>query len=675
MSKTNAILKAGHVMQGNNTQKLLGYCNRLNNELGFNITTTSGGYVLRDSSYATRLVEPLNEFQFGLREGNSVNDTTMNKFIERVQNENPYDRPIDYSDLKDFNDYQFSKWARTNNGVYNELTTRINSRTLEQYKKTYPKNIIHTIIRILNEHNFASNDNIHHKYVRRIYQESLDHFTNRVYPQSEGASSDNNIVPPSQTEFGSALQPSAPFFRFGAAETFPELNPLNALRRRPPNDSAAGLGFANETTPIIDNTNINNNNNTFLFQNQMAQEVDLQDLVNAYNSFAQHPVDINTIANNVQEIQRIAIESINHFRHRPGRVGGPKQGMNALWDIVLDNKKDIKRRRKAMTLAGAQDIVNKRNAANPNSQPWSVSDEDVNGDNIPDIIIKNGSNNPIYINGYTTAKSDWPARFHFYTDYDAAARKQYRNEHGGKSITVPIYLKEKLNYNYNNDLNGNPHHLGEMTGYTMPEAWRDYKLDGYSFVKEKRKNAFARFRDYVVSHVVEDVINALRTQNILDITPKFKARLIMMATSKLWKHYILSTVARKRGFTSVEHEEFKKWCKKSEGKRIVDAEVSSLLLHVLHTNGNHWTAEQRAQLRNKIYNDFGHAMVESAQEVNERERENLIHDRYTGQERQGMQYDHRNDEEGGEWHDGITQEYNREQNGEWDLEDDEAFLN
>ena len=669
MSKTNATLKPGHVMQGNNTQKLLGYCNRLNNELGFNITTTSGGYVLRDSSYATRLAEPLNEFQFGLREGNSVNDTTMNRFIERVQNENPYDRPIDYSDLKDFNDYQFSKWARTNNGVYNELTTRINSRTLEQYKKTYPRNVIYAIIRIRNEHNFASNDNIHHKYVRRIYQESLDHFTNRVYPQSEGASSDNNIIPPfpPETSHREPQEHSGFFFRLGAGETFPELNPLNELRRPP---SRTLSRPAELSTPQN-----NNNNNTILFQNQMAQQVNLQQLVDYYNSFAQNPVDINNIANNVQEIQRIAIESLRHSRQRVGRVGGPKQGMNALWDIVLDNKKDIKRRRKAMTFTGAQDIVNKRNAANPNSAPWSVSDEDVNGDNIPDIIIKNGSNHPIYINGYTTAKSDWPARFNFYTDYDAAARKQYRNEHGGKSITVPIYLKEKLNYSYNNDLNGNPHHLGEMTGYTMPESWRDYKLDGYSFVKEKRKNAFARFRDYVVSHVVEDVINALRTQNILDITPKFKARLIMMATSKLWKHYILNTVAQKRHFTSTESEEFKKWCKKSEGKRMIDAEVSSLLLHVLHTNGNHWTAEQRAQLRNKIYNDFGHAMVASAQEVNERERENLIHDQYTGQERQGMQYDHRNDDEGGEWHDGITPEYNREQNGEWDLEDDEAFLN
>ena len=60
MSKTNATLKPGHVMQGNNTQKLLGYCNRLNNELGFNFITTSGGYVLRDISYANRLIEPLN---------------------------------------------------------------------------------------------------------------------------------------------------------------------------------------------------------------------------------------------------------------------------------------------------------------------------------------------------------------------------------------------------------------------------------------------------------------------------------------------------------------------------------------------------------------------------------------------------------------------------------------
>ena len=188
-------------MQGNDTQKLLGYCNRLNNELGFNIIATSGGYVLRNESYASRLVDPLNDFEFGKREWNVVNNNNMNRFINRVQNENPFDRRIDYSDVKDFSDYQFSKWARTNNGVYNELTTRIEPQTLEQYKKANQKNIIQAIIRILNEHDFASKDNINHKFLRRIYQESLDPFTNRVF---------NNAIRPSVIGTPSFILPPTP---------------------------------------------------------------------------------------------------------------------------------------------------------------------------------------------------------------------------------------------------------------------------------------------------------------------------------------------------------------------------------------------------------------------------------------------------------------------------------
>ncbi|KAK8857785.1 hypothetical protein M9Y10_016197 [Tritrichomonas musculus] len=397
-------------------------------------------------------------------------------------------------------------------------------------------------------------------------------------------------------------------------------------------------------------------------------------LVDYYNSFAEQPADIHDILNSPNEISRIAAAALRHAQTRASRAGS-KKGMDALWNIILDNQKDVKRRRKAMTLAGAQDIVNKRNAANPNSAPWRAGIEDPNYYVVPDILIRNGSNNPIYINGYTTAKSDWPAQFNFYTDYDAAARKQYRDNHGGKSITVPIYLKEKLGYNYNNNFAGDPHALGNMIGYTIPEGWPSREaLSHYKFTTEKRKNVFARFRDYIVGHVVNDVVNDLRTQNILDITPKYKARLIMMATSKLWKHYILHNVARKRHFNSIESEAFQKWSKKKDGKRMIDNEVSSLLLHVLHTNGDDWTVQHRTQLRNKIYNDFGHAMVASAQEVNERERELLIHDQYTGQERHGMQYNHQNDDEGGEWKDGVQDAYNEEHDGEWDKEDDTAFL-
>ena len=77
------------------------------------------------------------------------------------------------------------------------------------------------------------------------------------------------------------------FFRLGEGETFPELNPLNKLRRpslalqqesatqssvSPGASQLIAQQIQRPLTPFNDNTNINNNNNTFLFQNQMAQQ-------------------------------------------------------------------------------------------------------------------------------------------------------------------------------------------------------------------------------------------------------------------------------------------------------------------------------------------------------------------------------------------------------------------
>lgn len=297
-------------------------------------------------------------------------------------------------------------------------------------------------------------------------------------------------------------------------------------------------------------------------------------------------------------------------------------------------------------------------------------------------MIRNGSRNPIYINGYTTVRSDWPARFQLYTEYDSKAkRKHYRDEHNGKSITIPAYLKEKLGYTYNNNLAGNPYELGNMTSYSIPEGWptKDV-LSHYSFPTERRKNAFARFRDYIINHVSQDVINALVQQNIINITNKNKAALLMKGTGIMWKHYILQRVADRHKM-DVNSEQFQKMIKKKTGKQEVDNEVSSLLLHILHTNGEHWTKDNQAALQNKIYVDFAHALVQAARELTEKEqregreeRSNYINEHFSGQIPQNENYAHTNDQETGEWHDGITPAYNQEHNGEWIEDDDEAWL-
>ncbi len=139
MSKSTIKLTAGQVMQGNNTQKLLGYCNRLNNELGFNITTTNAqGGLLSDRTYAQYLSNVLNEFNFGLY-ANVVNSNTIERFIQRFQEEHPIDRPLTYSeDLVDMSDYRFSNWIRNTAPFYNELSERFDRRTLASHNKASP---------------------------------------------------------------------------------------------------------------------------------------------------------------------------------------------------------------------------------------------------------------------------------------------------------------------------------------------------------------------------------------------------------------------------------------------------------------------------------------------------------------------------------------------------------
>lgn len=86
----------------------------------------------------------------------------------------------------------------------------------------------------------------------------------------------------------------------------------------------------------------------------------LINLVAYYNTFAEEQVDINNVRNNPELIVQIATEALRHARSHNSSVNG-RTGMDSIADIVLNDKRDIKRVRKAATYQGAQDIVNKRN--------------------------------------------------------------------------------------------------------------------------------------------------------------------------------------------------------------------------------------------------------------------------------------------------------------------------
>ena len=114
-------------------------------------------------------------------------------------------------------DYRFTSWIRNIAPFYNELSERVDKPVLEQYKKkALPRNIIRTVITLLNSHNFAANDNIDHRYVRRINLESLQHFVERVYSHREILPVPPSSPPsfPPETSHREPQEPSIPFFNF-----------------------------------------------------------------------------------------------------------------------------------------------------------------------------------------------------------------------------------------------------------------------------------------------------------------------------------------------------------------------------------------------------------------------------------------------------------------------------
>ena len=100
----------------------------------------------------------------------------------------------------------------------------------------------------------------------------------------------------------------------------------------------------------------------------------------------------------------------------PQRRSHGRIGMNELANIVLGMQRDFKRVANALSVQGAQEIIEKHNDNSPNA-PWNLLHQDVNRDGIPDIIIRNENNEPIVVNGWTTKGSDYPERYRYYNTY------------------------------------------------------------------------------------------------------------------------------------------------------------------------------------------------------------------------------------------------------------------
>ena len=211
-----------------------------------------------------------------------------------------------------------------------------------------------------------------------------------------------------------------------------------------------------------------------------------------------------------------------------------KSGMNELKTIVLDMYKDIKRVSNAIAPQSAARMIEKHNRKNPDA-PWRLFKKnpegpddmdnmgDLNEDGIPDVVVLNHRNQPIFINGYTTRRSKWPddLLYHYgMSTMSPEEKKAYLQANGRqlyngdgtpivdskgnpvKVLSKKDYLKNIKGFEYYNMEDApNPSDVGTIKSWneTLPLWYQSASESKHYKVTDprKRQSAYKRFQTYV----------------------------------------------------------------------------------------------------------------------------------------------------------------------------------
>lgn len=288
------------------------------------------------------------------------------------------------------------------------------------------------------------------------------------------------------------------------------------------------------------------------------------------------PIDISSPLDE-DEINEPRSNPIN-FEHSIPRSKGfsssPKPGMEDLQRIVLDLYQDVVRVKNAISPSGAESIVEKHNKnakpsakwylakINPNGPATIQNMPDINKDGVPDVIIRNSKGNPMYINGYTTKRSDYPETLSYYNAYPT--RKDRKGHPKNKYLKDELYNEESYN-----DIE-HPEDLGNLR-YTKP-AWYDNAYEkGYKLknLNKNRMGPFRRFQTYIVK---PRFANFLESAGLTDY-PK-KGPLLAKVTGALWNEYIVTLLGH---LMQIQENELEKFKKTKQFKELADNEITKML--------------------------------------------------------------------------------------------------
>lgn len=370
--------------------------------------------------------------------------------------------------------------------------------------------------------------------------------------------------------------------------------------------------------PLINYKPKTKKDNTIFYTNQMSRQqqinpledlvahtISVQDLLNIYNKYCPNPISLSELESithgdeneaKAQLINEILTAARDGYLVGTGGGFGTKKGMEELYKIVINMQRDVKRVANAISPQGAEKLVKKHNELNPSS-PWKLNKidsskpatlnnlEDENQDGIPDVVIRNHRGDPVYVNGYTTKRSDYPLSLHYYTNYPT---KKSRTGHSKKQFKQQLIQARYI------DAADDPSMVGDVESWNNPPEFENYNMKGYTIKPPERLSAYQRFMKYVIGEVKDDAFDALADSQI-NVPSTSRLALLSKSAARIWNNDILGQLYRRYGATS---DDAKKKLKKKYAQEIDDV-VTDMI-----SNINDLENDTRTNLTNRLIEEM-----------------------------------------------------------------------
>lgn len=176
---------------------------------------------------------------------------------------------------------------------------------------------------------------------------------------------------------------------------------------------------------------------------------------------------------------------------------------------VITQKKDIKYIRNALSKQGAQKWIDDHGY---HGQLF-VHDEDIDGDEIPDIVVRNQAGQPYIIKGYTTTPSKYPYMHKYYTKYPT---KELRKDHtfkdfiGDESLKTQ-YFQSGMKRIYDPNVEGPFNRLSTL-GYAK-------------MIPSPKVSITAAFKKFIIKPIMKTLKSSLKDVIPLTLDPNMQRQL------------------------------------------------------------------------------------------------------------------------------------------------------